>query len=470
MINRILIRIKVVQILYSYLLARSEFKIETVPDNTTRDKKYAYSLYFDFLLLILKLSGYNINRFENNTSSQFELVYNSKLAKALIEIDEVKNIIAKNQSDFCHLDSVLNEVFNIIKNSSAYKDFKKIKQPEIKDEVKLWSIIFHSIILKNESFIDACRINDNFTIKGYEMGINLIVDTLLSYSEICTTLSDARKSLYKSLDKSYELYFSIFKLMIDLTQMQYQRIDAAKTKYLPTIEDLNPNTRFIENRLIQSIENNQEFKDYIAKNPINWSDDPIYLKSILDKIISSDIYLEYMNAESNYYADDCNFWRNILKNIIFNDDDFHDALETKSSYWNDDLHIIGTFVLKTIKQFSNNEGENASFIPQFKDKEDADFGPILFAETINNFNTYRGYIEQFISKQWDSERLAFMDIIIMTTAIAEMIKFPLIPIPVTLNEYIEIANNYSTAKSGQFINGILYSVINYLKEEGILNK
>ena len=470
MINRILIRIKVVQILYSYLLARSEFKIETVPDNTTRDKKYAYSLYFDFLLLILKLSGYNINRFENNTSSQFELVYNSKLAKALIEIDEVKNIIAKNQSDFCHLDSVLNEVFNIIKNSSAYKDFKKIKQPEIKDEVKLWSIIFHSIILKNESFIDACRINDNFTIKGYEMGINLIVDTLLSYSEICTTLSDARKSLYKSLDKSYELYFSIFKLMIDLTQMQYQRIDAAKTKYLPTIEDLNPNTRFIDNRLIQSIENNQEFKDYIAKNPINWNDDPIYLKSILDKIISSDIYLEYMNAKSNCYADDCNFWRNILKNIIFNDDDFHDALETKSSYWNDDLHIIGTFVLKTIKQFSNNEGENASFIPQFKDKEDADFGPILFAETINNFNTYRGYIEQFISKQWDSERLAFMDIIIMTTAIAEMIKFPLIPIPVTLNEYIEIANNYSTAKSGQFINGILYSVINYLKEEGILNK
>lgn len=470
MINRILIRIKVVQILYSYLLARSEFKIETVPNNTTRDKKYAYSLYFDFLLIILKLSGYNINRSENNISSKFELVYNSKLAKALIEIDEVKNIIAKNQSDICHLDSVLNEVFNIIKNSAAYKDFKKIKQPEIKDEVKLWSIIFRSIILKNETFIDACRINNNFTIKGYEMGINLIVDTLLSYSEICTTLSDARKSLYKSLDKSYELYFSIFKLMIDLTQMQYQRIDAAKTKYLPTIEDLNPNTRFIENRLIQSIENNQEFQDYIAKNPICWNDDPLYLKSILDKIISSDIYIEYMNAKSNCYADDCNFWRNILKNIIFNDDDFQDALESKSPYWNDDLHIIGTFVLKTIKQFSNNEGENASFIPQFKDQEDAEFGPILFAETINNFNTYRGYIDQFISKQWDSERLAFMDIIIMTTAIAEMIKFPLIPIPVTLNEYIEIANNYSTAKSGQFINGILYSVINYLKEEGILNK
>ena len=102
--------------------------------------------------------------------------------------------------------------------------------------------------------------------------------------------------------------------------------------------------------------------------------------------------------------------------------------------------------------------------------EDAEFGPILFAETINNFSLYRGYIDQFISKQWDTERLAFMDIIIMTTAIAELVKFPSIPIPVTLNEYIEIANSYSTPKSGQFINGILYSVINYLKNEGVLNK
>ena len=94
----------------------------------------------------------------------------------------------------------------------------------------------------------------------------------------------------------------------------------------------------------------------------------------------------------------------------------------------------------------------------------------MFTETIENFDEYRSYIDKFISKQWDSERLAFMDIVIMTTAIAEMVNFPLIPIPVTLNEYIEIANSYSTSKSGQFINGILFSVINYLKSEGKLNK
>ena len=131
---------------------------------------------------------------------------------------------------------------------------------------------------------------------------------------------------------------------------------------------------------------------------------------------------------------------------------------------------MGTFVLKTIKQFANN-GEKTLLLPQYKDEEDKQFGDILFTNAIKDSDIYRQYIDKFVNGgQWDPERLAFMDIIIMTTAIAEMIKFPLIPIPVTLNEYIEIANNYSTAKSGQFINGILYSVINYLKEEGILNK
>lgn len=470
MINRILIRIKVVQMLYSYLLTRSEFKIESKSENASRDKEYAYSLYFDLILLIIKFSGYNIGKCDNTTIAKFDAFQNSKLAKALIGIDDIKSSIVKNKSNICNYDHITESLYRLIISSAAYKDFKKIKVTEIKDEVKFWNIILLSIISKNKQFIEVARLDEKFTIKGFEMAINMLVDTLSSYSETHTTQTDARKSLDKSLDKSHELYYSVFKLMIDLTQMQCQRIDAAKTKYLPTIEDLNPNTRFIDNKLIKSIETNQEFKDYISKNPISWNDDPLFLKNILDKIISSNIYLEYMSAEQNNYSDDCAFWRNVLKTIIFNDEDFLDALEAKSAYWNDDLHIIGTFVLKTIKHFDNTQGNNISFIPQFKDTEDAEFGPKLFAETINNFSLYRSYIEQFISKQWDSDRLAFMDILIMATAIAEMINFPLIPIPVTLNEYIEIANSYSTAKSGQFINGILYSVVNYLKSEGLLNK
>lgn len=455
--------------LYSYLLTRSEFKIETMPESATRDKKYAYSLYFDLILFILKLSGYNVGS-NNSYAHNYSALNESKLAKSLISNNDIRENIIKGNNHIDLYDGVLQEIYNIIISSSAYKDYKKIKSPEIQDDVKFWNVILQSVIVKNNSFVEAARNNEDFTMKGFEMGVEMVVDTLTNYSDTRTSLSDAHKSLIKSLDKSYELYFSIFKLMIELTELQYQRLDAAKSKYLPSVEDLNPNTRFVDNQLIKSVESNPDFLEYISKNPISWIDEPLFLKSMLDKILGSDIYNDYMSAPGTSYITDCEFWRNVLKNIIFNDDEFIEMLEAKSALWNDDLHVIGTFVIKSIKHFANTFGENTHLIPQFKDEEDAEFGKTLFAETIKNFDLYRSYIDKFISQQWDSDRLAFMDIVIMTTAIAEMIKFPLIPIPVTLNEFIEIANGYSTPKSGQFINGILFSVINYLKDEGVLNK
>lgn len=455
--------------LYSYLLTRSEFKIETMSGSATRDKKYAYSLYFDLILVILKLSGYNVGS-NNSYAHNYSAMNESKLAKSLISNNDIRENIIKGNNHIDLYDGVLQEIYNIIISSSAYKDYKKIKSPEIQDDVKFWNVILQTVIVRNNSFVGAARNNEDFTMKGFEMGVDMVVDTLTNYSDIRTSLSDAHKSLSKSLDKSYELYFSIFKLMIELTEMQYQRLDAAKLKYLPSVEDLNPNTRFVDNHLIKSVESNPDFLDYISKNPISWTDEPIFLKSMLDKILESDIYDAYMSASGSSYITDCEFWRNVLKNIIFNDDEFIEMLEAKSALWNDDLHVIGTFVIKSIKHFANTFGEDTRLIPQFKDEEDAEFGKTLFTETIKNFDLYRSYIDKFISEQWDSERLAFMDIVIMTAAITEMIKFPMIPIPVTLNEFIEIANGYSTPKSGQFINGILFSVINYLKEEGLLNK
>ena len=467
MINRILIRIKVVQMLYSYLLTRSEFKIEEMPVDASRDKKYAYSLYFDLILFILILSGYNIHN--DNSKCHLDALSNSKLAKALISNEELRNnsLFKRNIANF---DSILPSIYKIIISSSAFKDYSKISSPEIKDDVIFWNIILRTIILKNESFINEARQNSAFTVKGFELGVQMVIDTFNSYSETRTSLKDAQKALSKALNKSYELYFYVFELIVELTQMQTKRLDAAKTKYLPSDEDLNPNTRFIDNQLVKFIESNDDFKNYISSNPISWNDDTLFLKSLLDKILTSDIYANYMSSTYSDCKSDCDFWKNILKTIVFNDEDFLNILEEKSSYWNDDLHIIGTFVIKTIKQFSNSTNANLSLIPQYKNIDDENFGPCLFADTITNFEIYRAYIDKFISEQWDSERLAFMDIIIMSVAISEMLIFPSIPLPVTLNEYIEIANSYSTSKSGQFINGILYSVINYLKSEGKLNK
>lgn len=467
MINRILIRIKVIQILYSYLLTRSEFSIESAPINATRDKKYAYTIYFDLFLLILQLSGHKIGA---KSISVTTLLSNSKVAKILAQNDEIKDYILKGNHDFNNYDDIINNLYHRIISSTIYKDFAKNKSPQIQDEVTLWNVIFQSIILKDESFINASRKNENFTMNGYELGISLAIETLNNLSISHSSFSNARNALETSLSKSYDLYFCIFKLMIELTKFQSKQIDAAKNKFLPTADDLNPNTRFIDNRLIQALIENPNFEEQINKSSLNWDEEPILLQNLINSILASDIYEKYMSAKENSFADDCNLWKNILKNIIFNNDEFIELLENKSAYWNDDLHIIGTFVIKTIKQFANSQDTTLSPISQYKDVEDAEFGYTLFKETIDNFDAYRNYINQFITNQWDSERLAFMDIVIMTTAIAEMLTFPLIPIPVTLNEYIEIANDYSTSKSGQFINGILYSVIKHLKEEGKLNK
>ena len=159
-----------------------------------------------------------------------------------------------------------------------------------------------------------------------------------------------------------------------------------------------------------------------------------------------------------------------------------EMIENKSVYWNDDLAIMGTFTLKTIKQMANTEqdcsaltpeelGRLVELLPVYKNREDEAFGPTLFEGAIKNRDEYRQYIDRFINdSQWDPERLAFTDIVILITAITELIAFPSIPVPVTLNEYIEIANYYSTARSGQFINGVLFSIVNYLKEQGKLLK
>ena len=155
--------------------------------------------------------------------------------------------------------------------------------------------------------------------------------------------------------------------------------------------------------------------------------------------------------------------------MFCSDEELLDLLEQKSLYWNDDLEIITTFVLKTIKQFSEQNGESQSLLPMFKDDDDSEFAKELFRNTLLHGEEYRNYIENFI-RNWEIERVAFMDIVIMMVAMSEFYKFPSIPTRVTLNEYIELAKSYSTNKSGQFVNGVLNAIADNLKKEGVLTK
>lgn len=460
--------------LYSYLLTRSEFKIDPAPETTSKDKKYAYAVYLDFLFLILQLSGIRIRRNNNSLTPEItidKLISKNRVGKALYDNDTVKAIILRGGVSTEKFDTILQKLADAIVKSSAFRDYKKIKSPTLADDVRFWLTIVNTILAKDNDLIEILRSDEIFTIAGFEAGIKQFSDTLTSYQDSRMTYVNAGRELKASLDKAYELYYSAFVLMMEITREQALRLDSAKTKFLATDEDLNPNTRFIDNRFIARLEENEELKDYLAEHPVSWADDPSLIRSLLDRILESKIYAEYMESDVNDYAADCEFWRNVMRSIILPSDDLAEALETKSIFWNDDVPIMGTFVLKTIKQFAGSPDGEVKFLPQYKDEEDRDFGPDLFRYAVENRETYRSYIDRFINaSQWDPERLAFMDIVVMIAAIAELVNYPAIPVPVTMNEYIEIANNYSTSRSGQFINGILFSVVRYLNDEGIISK
>ena len=288
-------------------------------------------------------------------------------------------------------------------------------------------------------------------------------------SKSSKTLSDAKKEYEKSLDKAYELYYYLLLLPVELTRLQEKRLDAAKNKYLPNKEDIFPNTKFIDNSFVKTLESCEPLQEFVKDNSLSWSDCEVYLRLVLDKILNSEIYGEYMSKENSTFEEDAEFWRQLLKKIVFLDDDLTDALEEKSVYWNDDLNTVGTFVLKTIRKFG--QGDYKDLLPKYKDDEDREFADILYTRSIANMDEYMKWIDMFVQKDsWETDRLAFMDVVILLVSITELLYVPSVPIVVTINEYVEIAKDYSTAKSGQFINGILIPIINYLKSEGKLQK
>lgn len=474
MINRILIRQKVVQMLYAYLLTRSDFKIEQAPERHTRDSACAYKSYLELLMLILELSGQSVSpdgRRPNLLAEGKNALASAKIVSSLTTDSDLREVIVRRGATMERLDGILPGLYKAIADSHIYGEYSRKRTRTLADDVILWKVLLPTVIAKYKPLTDALRSEEGFTMAGWEKGVEMAIKTLDGYSDQRTSLAEARRQLTVALDKSYELYHALLLLMVEITNMQAQRIEANKNKYLPTPEDLNPNMRMVNNRLVYAIANHPDMEAFLKDHPISWEADLFLVKDLLDTIVTSQIYRDYMNSADSSWESDCAFWREVYKNIILPSDALADALESKNVYWNDDLHIMGTFVLKTIKQLEkSNQEELAHLLPQYKDEEDAEFGPKLFIDTINNRETYRGYIDRFIKQDWDPERIAFMDVVVLLTAISELVNFPAIPLPVTINEYIDIAADYSTPKSGQFVNGILYSVARCLNEEGIINK
>ena len=282
-------------------------------------------------------------------------------------------------------------------------------------------------------------------------------------------LDTAEKELFFSLSKAYDMYNYLLLLMVEITKQAEKKLNAAKGKLLPTAEELYPNTKFVDNRFIAQLESNQQLLEFSQTQKKTWENESEFVKALCEKIMNTDIYKEYMASETSSYEEDRELWRKLYKRIIFNNEELDQVLEDQSLYWNDDKEIVDTFVLKTIKRFEEKNGPKQELLPEFKDEEDQDFARRLFRRTILNADYYRHLISEN-TRNWELDRVAFMDVVIMQIALAEILSFPNIPVSVSLNEYVEIAKLYSTPKSGSFINGTLDGIVNTLKAENKLTK
>jgi len=297
-----------------------------------------------------------------------------------------------------------------------------------------------------------------------------IVQILYSYYKSDSkSLPVAEKELFHSIEKTYDLYYHLLQLSIEITRFAADRIETKRNKLRPTPEDLNPNTRFIDNKFVAQLSTNIQFNEYLKAHKLSWVNDSEIIKVLFEEIIATDFYAEYMNAPATDYASDKDVWRKIFKKVVLQSEQVDESIQDQNIYWTDDIEMVISFIIKTIKRFDESKGDEQPLLPMFKDEEDSEFASKLIRSVLTKGPALRGMIDEN-TKNWELDRIAFMDIVIMEVALSELLDFPTIPVNVTLNEYIEIAKNYSTDKSGTFINGVLDNIVGQLKKDNKLIK
>ena len=279
----------------------------------------------------------------------------------------------------------------------------------------------------------------------------------------------AETELMFSIGKSYDLYHFLLLLVLEVADIATEKIDQALQKRIPSHEDLNPRKRFIDNQMIGQIRKNIEFKKYIAAKKLSWVNNSHIPRLLYNKMLVWEEYEEYMNSDINNYLSDKKFIIRLITELFSNSEDLQSNLEEQSIYWNDDMEYISSMIEKTLKKFKTDSGEKTSLMPLFKNAEDEEFVKILFRKAIVHSKKCSELIDKNTTN-WEVDRIALMDILVMQLAITEILEFPEIPVKVTLNEYIEIAKYYCTSKSSTFVNGILDNIVKEIRDEGLFNK
>lgn len=292
--------------------------------------------------------------------------------------------------------------------------------------------------------------------------------TYAYYQNGSKNIDNAEKELLLSLSKAYDLYNFLLDLIVAVTKEERKRVEQLSIRNRREGKT-EPSTKFIFNKFEVQLEENKTLNSFNEDKNMSWDGDADLVRKLCDKIEQCDTYKEYMDSPVSDYEADRELWRKLYRQLIEDNEDIDALLESKSIYWNDDKEVVDTFVLKTIKRFDPKEKGNQELLPEYKDVEDRDFARKLFRATILNANEYQRYMSE-TSRNWDFSRLAYMDIVIMQIAIAELLNFPSIPISVTINEYVDMAKRYSTPKSGGYINGMLDAIARHLIDTGKLLK
>ena len=279
-----------------------------------------------------------------------------------------------------------------------------------------------------------------------------------------------QKFLIKSIDNMYSLYVLLVSLMVEVREKAELQMDKDQKKHFATDEEKTPNTKFINNEVLLSIANNPAFllkQDVLKVN--NWKLDGEYVDIMYKELIASDLYKNYMSTELSTFKDDREFVLTFFKEIIAPNDKLYDYLEDQNLTWLDDLPIVNTAILKILKKVKQ-DSPDVHFTPKlYKDTEDKEYTINLFKKTLLNQGNLKAVIGSK-TKNWDADRIAALDTVLLTMALCEVEKFPSIPTKVTINEYLEISKEYSTPKSSIFINGILDKIVKEHQAAGTLNK
>ena len=280
-------------------------------------------------------------------------------------------------------------------------------------------------------------------------------------------LKASEKNLIESIDKAYDLYFQMMSLVVEVAHYAEMRQEIAKQKKLPTYEDLNPNRRFVDNAVIALIANSDSVNDMLAARKLSWSHYPDAVKDVYNRLVEADFYKSYMSASISTFTDDRKFVEEFFA-WLEEDEALADIINEMSLLWTDDYGFALLMAIRTVQNTKRSHTE-LKVLPKFKSDDDLAFARTLLVKTLVDYEDSQNIVDRY-SKNWDVERVVFMDSLIISIAIAELTYFESIPVKVTLDEWIDIAKYYSSPTSSTFVNGVLDKIVAEFTESGRINK